>query len=414
MDIAKQGSGAQVKKDTKAGIRELEKRLDNGEPMSDEERVEALRVLGLGGAERQSVLKQDSTRPQQVSDSGPIGAVIDNALNSGAPHFGFGPLAVEIIKALPPDEQEAVFASLAALYPSRPKPYKPNRAQHKLLSIGAAIADADTDPDLTFTHAIFCLVGLPRSQVMGREFLRTSGTAWLSVQAGTIDEGAGPVQQPIPYGPLPRLALAHISTFAVRHKTREIPIGDSAAQFLQLMDMGDDGRRYKNLRRQMHAMAACRLQLGYKGRTFSGQPIDQFDAWVTNRGKNGQRSLWPGIIILSEHYYNSLLAGAVPLEKRALFALKGSALSLDIYAWLAHRLCRIDGSHIALSWDVLRDQFGQEYQGKTADKDFRKQFLHSLKQVKSVYPQAIVKQIPGGMLLTSSPPPIPYKGGPTT
>ncbi|MEW3423878.1 replication protein RepA, partial [Pseudomonas aeruginosa] len=70
--------------------------------------------------------------------------------------------------------------------------------------------------------------------------------------------------QPIPYGVMPRLGLAWVSTFAVRNKEREIPIGDSAAEFLRLMGMESDGRRYTTLRKQMHALAAARLQLGFK------------------------------------------------------------------------------------------------------------------------------------------------------
>ena len=45
--------------------------------------------------------------------------------------------------------------------------------------------------------------------------MRQSGPAWVNVQAGYLDEGRGPVQQPIPYSPLPRLALAHLPTHAV-------------------------------------------------------------------------------------------------------------------------------------------------------------------------------------------------------
>ena len=82
------------------------------------------------------------------------------------------------------------------------------------------------------------------------------------VQAGFLDEGNGPVVQPIPYGAMPRLALAWVSTYAKRHKTREIPIGDSAAEFLRLVGMDSQGNRYATLRKQMHALAACRLQLG--------------------------------------------------------------------------------------------------------------------------------------------------------
>jgi len=43
-------------------------------------------------------------------------------------------------------------------------------------------------------------------------------------------------------------------------------------------------------------------------------------------------------------------------------AAKHSALALDIYTWLAHRLCRVtEASGVVLSWRSLREQFGQEY-----------------------------------------------------
>lgn len=286
-------------------------------------------------------------------------------------------------------------------------------AEHKLVDVGSKIST--TPPggeDMAFTHAVLCQVGLPRAKVDGREFMRQSGAAWVNVQAGYLDEGNGPVLQPVPYGVMPRLGLAWVSTFAVRNKEREIPIGDSAAQFLRLMGMESDGRRYTTLRKQMHALAAARLQLGFKGRTYNGQPVQQFDAWVSNKDTH-QRALWPGVMVLSEDYYGSLIESAVPLDNRALHALKGSALALDVYAWLAHRLHRIDGRGVTLHWKSLREQFAQEYQGKDPDKDFKKEFLPALKKVLAVYPQAKVKPVTGGVLLISSPPPIPYKGGPT-
>ncbi|WP_084637640.1 replication protein RepA [Paludibacterium yongneupense] len=293
----------------------------------------------------------------------------------------------------------------------QPKGSKRLSAQaEKLIRAAAEISlKHPTGKDMAFTHAIFCQVGLPRKMVNAREFLRKSGTAWLNVQAGYLDEGAGPVPQPLPYGALPRLALAHVSTYAVRHKTREIFIGDSAAQFLELMGMDQDGRRYSALRKQMHALAACRLQLGISGRTFNGQAVEQFDAWLANRNTR-QRALWPGLMILTEHFYNSLLEGAVPLDIRALHALKGSALALDVYTWLAHRLHRIEGRGPILHWASLREQFAQEYTGSEADKNFKDAFLPQLKKVLAVYPQAKVQTVRGGLLLRGSPPPIPPKG----
>lgn len=99
----------------------------------------------------------------------------------------------------------------------------------------------------------------------------------------------------------------------------------------------------------------------------------------------------------------------LPLDVRALSALKGSALAMDAYTMLADRLHRITGRPVLLYWANLRDQFGQEYQGKEPDKDFKKKFLPALRDALAVYPQAKVKQVTGGLLLMSSPPPIPYK-----
>lgn len=283
----------------------------------------------------------------------------------------------------------------------------------KLIDVSAEIATTPpAGEDMAFTHAVLCQVGLPRARVEGREFMRQSGAAWVNVQAGYLDEGNGPVLQPIPYGVMPRLGLAWVSTFAVRNKEREIAIGDSASEFLRLMGMDSAGRRYSTLRKQMHALAAARLQLGFKGRTYNGQPVQQFDAWIVNKGSS-QKPLWPGVIVLSEDYYSSLIESAVPLDNRALHALKGSALALDVYAWLAHRLHRIEGRGVILHWKSLREQFAQEYKGRDPDKDFKKEFLPALRKVLAVYPQAKVKAVTGGVLLLGSPPPIPYKGGPT-
>ncbi len=291
------------------------------------------------------------------------------------------------------------------------KPRKaPTKAEIALIDASAQIMETPpTGNDLAFNHGILCQVGLPRAKVDGTSFLRKSGDAWVHVQAGLLDEGKGPVQQPVPYGALPRLALAWVSTYAVRHKTAEIPIGESAAEFLRSMGMESTGRRYATLRTQMHALAACRLQMGFKGRTWNAELVNHFDAWISDKDSN-QRPLWPGTLRLHDSFYNILMESPVPLDNRALDALSGSALALDIYCWLAHRLHRIEGRPITLHWHSLREQFAQEYTGKNANKDFRTKFMIALRNVLMVYPDAKVKQVTGGLLLMPSPPPIPYKG----
>jgi hypothetical protein len=277
----------------------------------------------------------------------------------------------------------------------------------KLIEKSADIwGEAPTGNKLAFTHAVFCQVGLPRRAVKGDSFIRKSGDAWLHVQAGMLDEGHGYVIQPVPYGAFPRIALAHITTMARRHKTKEIALGDSAAEFLRVLEMPRKGASYRMARKQMHALAACRLQMGCRGHTYNGQPVQEFDAWLLNTSeKTG--SLFPGCLTLSDDFYNSIIMGAaVPIDMRALLALKGSSLAMDFYFWLTHRLYTIGKKPVFVSWKNLRLQFGQEYQGPEADKNFKKAALPALREALAVYPQARVSLVHGGLLLHASPPPV--------
>ena len=89
----------------------------------------------------------------------------------------------------------------------------------RLLQTGAEIAGKPpTGNDMAFFHAVMCQVGLPRSKVEGTTFERRSGSASLLIEAGAIRNLEGEWEkQIIPYGALPRLILAWMNTFAVRH-----------------------------------------------------------------------------------------------------------------------------------------------------------------------------------------------------
>jgi len=56
-----------------------------------------------------------------------------------------------------------------------------------------------------------------------------------------------------------------------------------------------------------------------------------------------------------------------------------------------------------LSWQNLKDQFGQEY---ATSKDFKREFKDLLRQVLVVYPSARIADVDGGIQLYESPPPI--------
>lgn len=296
-------------------------------------------------------------------------------------------------------------------------PKKPRKRQSAARSTAGQII-AETPPsgqDMAFLHTTLCQVGLPRSKVEGREYTRRSGKDWIVVRAGTLDmgDGHGPVEQPLPYGALPRLALAFISTYAKRHKTREVPIGDSAYEFLKLIGTAKGNQKpsvtsYKTLQTQLNALAASHMQLGNgTGLTINTQIAKRFQVWT---GTNDQKGLWPGVLTLDMDYFDALIEGGVPLDQRALMALSGSALALDVYCWMAHRLHRIEGRPLLLRWSSLREQFGQDYTGPEADKNFKKVFLPAVEKVLEVYPQATVKRAEGGgggLRFYPSAPPIP-------
>src|SRR4051794_22206355 len=82
---------------------------------------------------------------------------------------------------------------------------------------------------IEFIHSTFASVSLPRSEVKGRIYERTLHGASLQVQAGSLFDGTQWIDQPVPYGPKPRMIMVHISTYATRHRSREIPIGESFA-----------------------------------------------------------------------------------------------------------------------------------------------------------------------------------------
>lgn len=280
--------------------------------------------------------------------------------------------------------------------------------QRRLIDAGYRIA---TDPPdrSDFLHTVMCQVGLPRSYTESRTFERRNGHISILLEAGKLYNGREWIQQPLPYGSTPRLVMVHVSSEAIRTKNRNVEIGDSMRGFLNTLGLSTSGGirgGYANLKRQMEALAACRLTLGMfaEGQvvTVDAKPIKRFAAWLDQDGS--QPTLWPGALELTQDFYNTLQNHAVPLDYRALSALKHSALALDIYTWLAHRLCRISKANgVMLSWENLRDQFGQEYGNP---KDFKKEFKDVMRQTLIVYPEAHVSEIDGGIQLYPSKPPL--------
>jgi len=276
----------------------------------------------------------------------------------------------------------------------------------RLVDAGVAISEEEPD-ELRFLHAVLCQVGFPRRKQDELTFERRSGHASVLLEAGKLWDGTNWQQQQLPYGTRPRLAMIHVCSEAVRNNSATVDLGKSLHAFLKGIGVYTTGRGYADFRRQIKYLAACRLMLGMaydnKAVTVDAKPFSRFAAWLDNTGN--QPGLWPAELTLSNEFYETLREHAVPLDNRAVAALTHSALALDIYTWLAHRLCRVrkqDG--VKLSWRNLRYQFGQEY---ADSKNFKREYRKALRAVLAVYPSARLEDTVGGIILKPSPPPVP-------
>lgn len=264
--------------------------------------------------------------------------------------------------------------------------------------------------DPQFLHALLCQLGLPRKPTEARVFERRSGAAGMVLEAGRAFNGTQFIPQPLPSGTRPRLVLIHVCSEAVRTKQRQIDVGHSARDFLRQLRIDEGGRNMKAFRAQMLALSVCRMTLGWLGgdgkvSQVECPPVDKFDAWLVDDG--GQKALWPGVIELSERFAETLREHAVPLAPEAIARLQHRALALDAYTWLAHRLCRVrQNDGVFISWQNLRDQFGQEYGGKYGLKEFQREFSSALLEAHGAYPEGDFDVVVGGVRLFPSPPPV--------
>ncbi len=88
---------------------------------------------------------------------------------------------------------------------------------------------------------------------------------------------------------------------------------------------------------------------------------------------------------LSANFFEQLVAAPVPLDLRAVRALKKSPLALDLYAWATRRVSYLERPTL-ISWESLRRSFGAGYaetpQGRSC---FRAKTLDALVRVCRVY-----------------------------
>lgn len=262
--------------------------------------------------------------------------------------------------------------------------------------------------DATYMYKPLCQVALPKSEQMGGCFARNCGAVHVKI---TGDSEFG-----MPYGAGSRLIIAYICMRATRYKSNTIYMQKSAAALMRVLGFNVSGGArgsYTAFKNQLLKLASANFEFRFKKKgveiCFETKIFEAGDRDKIGSGK------WCKELKITHDFYESLVVNknSVPLDSRALIALKESALALDVYCFLVERLHRIPTNTtkpVKLYWKNLRDQFGQEYAVTSGgNKSFKDNFIHALKKVLLVYPFACVDVVDGGIELWRSMPPIPKK-----
>lgn len=285
-------------------------------------------------------------------------------------------------------------------------------AQRKLVEQGVSIFDElAAAKEVAFIARELVLASLPHSNPGNRPlWTRRNGDVTLAIQPGmNIQTGES---YGYPYGIIPRLLLFWITTEALRTHDRRLELGNSLSGFMSQLGLSSytgRGKRgdAKRLRDQMERLFRSRFSLErvrtQDTRVGKGwldmQVAPQGELWWSIRTPD-QNALWGSWIELGELFYEAVTSAPVPVDMRALRALKRSPLALDLYAWLTFQAFRAQQSQRSRfeTWQQLHSHMGGDY----ADVDnFRKKVKAAMKKIRTVYPGLRLGGRLGGIEVTA-------------
>ena len=128
---------------------------------------------------------------------------------------------------------------------------------------------------------------------------------------------------------------------------------------------------------------------------------EKTDLWWNPKHPD-QIALWESWIELGQNFFDAITAAPVPVDFRALRALKRSPLALDLYAWATYKAYSLQRRRAPqfVPWRGLMKQLGASY----GDVDnFKKYAAAALKKVRIVYPGLKIVRRPGGIDVFPSP-----------
>ena len=165
--------------------------------------------------------------------------------------------------------------------------------------VNQLVGASEADPDLGFMARLMALCSLPRTNPGNRlRYVRRNGPYTLGMTAG--------INSKLPFGNLPRLLLAWVSTEAVRTQSRELVLGRSLSVFMRTLGVySSAGGVATRLRNQMKRLFSAHVQLIYEDEhgeaRVSSSVADRSEFWWNPR-RPDEPSLWESKIYLGRRF----------------------------------------------------------------------------------------------------------------
>jgi hypothetical protein len=285
--------------------------------------------------------------------------------------------------------------------------------QKRLVDQALAIEreDALSAGSVGYAARIWAQLALPyRDPGAVSRWERRNGNLSLVIRPASLVGEDGTTRDGYPFGVIPRYLMTWMATEAVRTQSPHLDLGGSFNEFVVKVGLSKGGAAGRRLKDQIHRLVGSTMHIQDVKREGVGQWVngqnfnvaESFNLWIPDRdaADPAQGALWNNSITLSVQFFESIVSAPVPVDLRAMHALAGSPMRLDIYTWLTHRMSYLRNPSF-IPWELLTVQFGAQF---SRARDFKTAFVDSLAAVTTLYPGArVVVEEKGIKLFPSAP-----------
>nr|WP_010890160.1 replication protein RepA [Rhodothermus marinus]AAA20550.1 putative RepA replicase protein [Rhodothermus marinus] len=282
------------------------------------------------------------------------------------------------------------------------------RALDALLKAAREIAEQDArEADaIAYMARLLTQATIPHREPRGQTtYRREAGDLVLEIQ--------GREKYGLPYGSYPRLLLAWMCTEAVKTRSRKLYLGASLSEFMDKLGLVPSGGRWgtiPRLRDQAKRLFFSRWFVdvsremeakGWRAWWDLGFQIALSRSTLLWDVKDpDQLALFEehSYVELTQEFFEAVLLRPVPLDARALRALKQSPLALDLYAWLSYRASYAQ-KDLAVTWQQLHAQFGADYENVD---EFARKVKQAIAKIHLLWPDLRVQYPKGRLVLKAT------------